>query len=85
MRVFLALGTGLRCGDIESLRVCDIDIENSYVATRSQKTRKSMSSRPVPIPIMAEFKKYVSGLDPAQYSLTVSSNTDGTRYVKSLV
>jgi integrase len=42
MRVLLALGTGLRRGDIESLRVTDIDFENSYVATRSKKTRKSM-------------------------------------------
>ena len=66
MRILLALGTGLRRGDIESLRVSDIDFENSYVTTRSKKTRKSMGSRPVPVPIMAELKKYVSGLDPEQ-------------------
>ena len=66
MRILLALGTGLRRGDIESLRVSDIDFENSYVTTRSKKTRKSMGSRPVPVPVMAELKKYVSGLDPEQ-------------------
>jgi integrase len=66
MRILLALGTGLRRGDIESLRVSDIDFENSYLTTRSKKTRKSMGSRPVPIQIMEEFKKYVSGLDPGQ-------------------
>ena len=66
MRILLALGTGLRRGDIESLRVSDIDFENSYVTTRSKKTRKSMGSRPVPVPIIAELKKYVSGLDPEQ-------------------
>ena len=66
MRILLALGTGLRRGDIESLKVSDIDFENSYITTRSQKTRKSMGSRPVPVPIMAELKKYVSGLDPKQ-------------------
>ena len=38
MRTPLALGTGLRRGDIESLKVSDIDFENSYVATRSKKT-----------------------------------------------
>jgi len=64
MRILLALGTDLRRGDIESLRVSDIDFENSYITTRSKKTRKSMGSRPVPVPIMAELKKYVSGLDP---------------------
>ncbi len=66
MRILLALGTGLRRGDIESWRISDIDFENSYVTTRSKKTRKSMGSRPVPVPIMAELKKYVSGLDAGQ-------------------
>jgi len=49
MRILLALGTGLRLGDIETWRVSDIDFENSYVTTRSKKTRKSMGSRPVPV------------------------------------
>jgi len=69
MRILLALGTGLRRGDIESLRVSDIDFENGYVTTRSKKTRKSMGSRPVSVPVMAELKKYVSGLDPEQEKL----------------
>ena len=42
MRILLALGTGPRRGDVESLRVSDIDFENSYITTRSKKTRKSM-------------------------------------------
>ena len=66
MRIVLALGTGLRRGDMESWRVSDLDFEKSYVATRSKKTRKSMGSRPVPVPIMAELKKYVSDFDPKQ-------------------
>jgi integrase len=66
MRILLALGTGLRRGDIESWKVSDLDFENSSVTTRSTKTRKSMGSRPVPVPIMAELKKYVSGLPPEQ-------------------
>ncbi len=66
MRILLALGTGLRRGDIETWRVSDLDFEKSYVTTKSIKTRKSMGSRPLPIPIMAELKKYVSGFDPKQ-------------------
>jgi len=66
MRILLALGTGLRRGDIESWRVSDLDFENSYVTTKSKKTRKSMGSRPVPVPIMVELKKYVSKLNPEQ-------------------
>jgi len=66
MRILLALGTGLRRGDIELLRISDLDFENNNVTTRSTKTRKSMGSRPVPVPIMEELKKYISGLDPEQ-------------------
>jgi integrase len=69
MRILLALGTGLRLRDIEIWRISDIDFENSYVTTRSKKTRKSMGSRPVPVPIMAELKKYVSGLDAKQENI----------------
>ncbi|MCP4614242.1 MAG: hypothetical protein GY845_36620 [Planctomycetes bacterium] len=59
MRILLALGTGLILRDIEIWRISDIDFENSYVTTRSKKIRKSMGSRPVPVSIMAELKKYV--------------------------
>ncbi len=71
MRILLALGTGLRRGDIEALSVPDIDFENSYVTTQSKKTRKSMGSRPVPVLIMAELKKYVCGLDPEQEKIFI--------------
>jgi integrase len=66
MKILLALGTGLRRGDIESWRVSELDFENNSVITKSTKTRKSMGSRPVPVPIMAELKKYVFGLPPKQ-------------------
>ena len=66
MRILLALGTGLRRGDIESWRISDLDFENSSVTTRSTKTRKSMGSRPIPIPIMVELKKYITGLPLGQ-------------------
>lgn len=66
MRILLTLGTGLRRGDIESWRVSDLDFESNSVTTRSIKTRKSIGSRPLPVPIMAELKKYVSNLPPGQ-------------------
>jgi integrase len=69
MRILLALGTGLRLGDIDSIRISDIDFEKNSVTTRSKKTRKSMGSRPVPISIMDELKKHVSGLDTEQENL----------------
>ncbi len=81
MRILLALGTGLRLGDIETWRVSDIDFENSYVTTRSKKTRKSMGSRPVPVPIMIELKKYVSGLDAGQENI-FNDNFSRYRWVK---
>ena len=69
MRILLVLGTGLRLGDIDSIMISDIDFENNSVTARSKKTRKSMGSRPVPVLIMTELKKYVSGLDTMQEKL----------------
>ncbi|MCK5000486.1 MAG: site-specific integrase [Anaerohalosphaera sp.] len=69
MRILLALGTGLRRGDIESLKVCDIDFSNNNITTKSRKTRKSMGSRPVPELVMNELKKYVVGLGSENGSL----------------
>ncbi|MHC4434422.1 MAG: tyrosine-type recombinase/integrase, partial [Planctomycetota bacterium] len=69
VRILLALGTGLRRGDIDTWRVSDLDFEKSYVTTRSTKTRKSMGSRPLPVPIMAELKRYISGVDPKQETI----------------
>ncbi len=74
IRILLALSTGLRRGDIESLKISDIDFANSYITTTSRKTRKSMGSRPVPSEMMAELVKYVSELDVSQqkYSERIS-------------
>lgn len=69
MRIILALGTGLGRGDVESLRISDMDSANSSVVTRSRKTRKSMCSRPAPVLVMAELRKYVFGLDAEQEKL----------------
>jgi integrase len=41
MRILLALGTGLRRGDIGTWRVSDLDFEKSYVTTRRNKREYS--------------------------------------------
>jgi integrase len=69
MRILLALGTGLRRGDIDSLKICDIDFERNSIATISRKTKKSMASRPVSAEVMAELSKYVCGLIVGQDKL----------------
>lgn len=61
MRILLALGTGLRRGDIDSLEINDIDFGKNSITTMSRKTRKSMGSRPMPILVMMELKKYING------------------------
>jgi integrase len=81
MRILLALGTGLRRGDIESLRISDIDFANNYISTASKKTRKSMGSRPVPVEVMAELSRYVSGIKVGQEKL-FSDNFSHKRWRK---
>ena len=69
IRILLALGTGLRRGDIESLKISDLDFANNYITTTSRKTRKSMGSRPVPAAVIAELKKYCNGSNSNQQKL----------------
>ncbi len=69
VRILLALGTGLRRSDIESLSIGDIDFENNSITTSSKKTRKSMGARPVSTIVMRELLKYVCELDPGQEKL----------------
>jgi integrase len=69
MRILLALGTGLRRGDIEALKIDDIDFMNNCITTSSRKTRKCMGSRPVPTSVMEELRKYASELNSGQERL----------------
>ena len=69
IRILLALGTGLRRGDIDSLKISDIDFETNSISTTSRKTKKSMASRPVSAEIMAVLSKYVCSLDVGQEKL----------------
>jgi integrase len=69
MRVLLALATGLRRGDIDSLRIGDIDFEKNCICTTSKKTKKCMASRPVSAEVISELSKYVCKLDVGQERL----------------
>jgi len=69
VRILLALGTGLRRGDIDSLKIIDIDFEKNSISTTSRKTKKSMASRPVSAEVMVELSKYVCSLDIGQEKL----------------
>jgi integrase len=69
IRILLALGTGLRRGDIEALKISDIDFANNYITTTSRKTSKSMGARPVPAAVMAELKKCINASDSGQAKL----------------
>lgn len=71
LRILLALGTGLRRGDIESLKVSDIDFTNGSLKTKSQKTKKSMASRPLPLQILPELKFFVESLPGEQELLFI--------------
>jgi integrase len=69
MRILLALATGLRNGDINSLKIFDIDFEKNCICTKNKKSKKSMPSRPVSAVIIAELSKYVHDLDVGQEKL----------------
>ena len=73
MRILLALGTGLRRGDIEIIKVSDIDFVNNHIITNSKKTKKTMASRPVPSKIMKELKFYIDSLSEGQELLFVNA------------
>ena len=69
MRIILALGTGLRRGDIKALKVSDLDFVKNCITTMSRKTGKGMGSRPVPAEVMAELKKGLNGSNSEQKKL----------------
>ena len=66
MEVLLALGTGLRRGDIESLKISDLDFIRNCITTVSKKTGKSMGARPVPPSVMMEVRKFINGSNSEQ-------------------
>jgi integrase len=69
MRILLALATGLRSGDINSLKISDIDFEKNCICTKSKKSKKCMPSRPVSAEVISEISRYVCGLEVGQEKL----------------
>ena len=69
IRALLALATGLRRGDIDSLKISDIDFEKNAISTTSRKTKKSMASRPVSSDVIAKLSEYVCNLNTGQEKL----------------
>ena len=66
LRVLLAVTTGLRRGDIESIRVGDIHFDRNTITTRNRKAKKAMAERPVSEQMMTELSNYVATLPDGQ-------------------
>ena len=69
LRVLLAVATGLRRGDIEAIRIGDIQFDRNTIATGNRKAKKVMPERPVPEPIITELSNYVATLPDEQERL----------------
>jgi integrase len=69
LRVLVAVTTGLRRGDIESIRIGDIHFDRNTVATRNRKAGKAMAERPIPEGIMTELSNHVATLPDGQERL----------------
>lgn len=77
IRVLLAVSSGLREGDVESLRFSDIDFESALVSTFSKKTGKGMPSRPLHPKAVAELSKYLASVPDGQDALFTDRFTSG--------
>jgi len=66
LRVLLAVTTGLRCGDIEAIRIGDIHFDRNTITTRNRKAKKAMAERPVSEQMMTELSNYVATLPDGQ-------------------
>lgn len=62
LRVLLAVTTGLRRGDIESIRIGEIHFDRNTISTRNRKAGKAMPERPIPEQVMMELSNHVAKL-----------------------
>jgi integrase len=69
LRVLLAVTTGLRRGDIETIRVGDIHFDRNTISTRNRKAGKAMPERPVPEAVVTELASHLTGLPDGQEKL----------------
>ncbi len=80
IRVLLAVSTGLRQGDIESLKFSDIDFERALINTFSQKTGKGMTNRPLHPNTLTALAAYLQTVPEGRDSLFVDKFTSGKWY-----
>jgi integrase len=66
LRILLAVTTGLRRGDIESIRIGDIHFDRNTITTQNRKAKKAMAERPVSEQMMTELSNYVATLPDGQ-------------------
>ena len=69
LRILMAVTTGLRRSDIESIHIGDIQFDRNIIATRNRKAKKVMPERPIPEPMMTELSNYVATLPERQERL----------------
>jgi integrase len=77
LRVLLAASSGMRQGDIERLRVSQIDFETASVSTKSQKTGKAMPSRPLHPAAVSALSRYLETIPEGRERLFVDRFTSG--------
>jgi integrase len=71
LRILLAVTTGLRRGDIETIRIGDIHFDRSTIATKNRKAGKAMAERPIPEEVVTALSNHVSALQDGQEKLFV--------------
>ena len=69
LRILLAVTTGLRRSDIETIHIGDIQFDRNIIATRNRKAKKVMPERPIPESMMTELSNYVATLSEGQERL----------------
>jgi len=69
LRILLAVTTGLRRGDIDTILIGDIHFDRNTITTRNRKAKKAMAERPVPEEVMTELSNYVATIPVGQESL----------------
>jgi integrase len=69
LRILLAVTTGLRISDIETIHIGDIQFDRNIIATRNRKAKKVMPERPIPELIMTELSNYVAMIPDGQERL----------------
>lgn len=78
VRLLISLCTGLRSGDVDQIRLKDIDLDRKTINTYSKKTGKVFIGRPIPDDAIPELKQYIDGLPKEQEELFADRNVRKT-------